>query len=72
MSETHYKIMGALTVLPEVEKVHIWDFIQSLFAKNESLTMDEVIAIEGYLAGKPEYTESVSFEEASKRWLADD
>ena len=54
------------------KKFRFMDFIKSLFRTGDRLSHEEVKAIEGYMAGNPKYTETISFEDASKKWLADD
>ena len=72
MSKLHNEVLDDLIVLPEVKKLRVWNFIKSLFNERDNLALEEIEAIEGYMAGDPKYTETISFEEASKKWLADD
>ena len=72
MSETQFKIMGALTVLPEIDQMRVWEFIQACFGNNDELTPEEIQAIHGYMNGDEEHQAVIDFDVAKKKWLTDD
>lgn len=72
MSETQSKIMGALTVLPEVDQLRVWEFIQTCFGNDEQITPEEVQVIQSYLSGDTDYQPTIDFDKAKEKWLADE
>jgi len=72
MSETQSKIMGALTVLPEIDQMRVWEFIQACFGNNDELTTEEVQVIRAYMAGEEEHQAVIDFDTAKEKWLADE
>jgi len=72
MSETQSKIMGALTVLPEVDQLRIWEFIQACFGNDDALTAEEIQVIQAYMAGDEAHQATIDFDTAKEKWLADE
>ena len=72
MSETQSKIMGALTVLPEIDQLRVWEFIQACFGNNDELTAEEVQVIKAYMDGDAEHQAVIDFDVAKEKWLADE
>ena len=72
MSETQSKIMGALTIMPEIDQVRVWEFIQACFGNNDELTTEEIQIIQAYLAGNEEHQAVIDFSEAKEKWLANE
>ena len=69
MTETQSKIMGALTVLSELDQLQVWEFIKNSFGQEESLTLDEHLAIKAYLSGDSVHQATIDFDSVKGRWL---